>query len=409
MIYLDVTSACLSPLNTGVKRMQRYLHSRLRGLDDYQPVVWQSVLKTYRRPLAKDLKLLEKPFHGVVPRGLALYDSFLPGALSDLKRAVSHRRCATDWPSSLRAGDLILVPDLLWDNRGGFFRKRFPPGVVKIGIFHDAIALTHPGQSSIDAAGCRRGVRALGHFDGVICLSETARKDLLSCWDQMDVAPVISTVIPWPVPFHGERPRGQLPSKSRELLYVARLEKRKNHLRLLEACERLWSKGLSFRLRLIGCKSYPGWTNRVLRSIRELQARGRDISWSAHVSDEELHAAYRSCHFTVFPSLAEGFGLPIIESLWHGRPVLCGPGGAVRELAEGGGCWILDVNQPDVLAQGIRLLLEDKQIYQRLLEECSHRKMLSWNEYWDSLGRFVGMKSSDKKNEVGLVLSSVFD
>jgi glycosyltransferase involved in cell wall biosynthesis len=192
------------------------------------------------------------------------------------------------------------------------------------------------------------------------------------------------------VPFEGVRPAASLPRETSELLYVARLEKRKNHLVLLDACERLWNEGVRFRLRLIGCKSYPVWTRRVLDRIRVLQDRGRDLIWMPHVSDAVLHEAYQSCRFTLFPSRAEGFGLPIIESLWHGRPVLCGSGGAVLELAEGGGCWIVDTNEPGNLAHGIRVLLEDQATYQRLLQECGSRKMLSWNEYWDSMKRFFG-------------------
>ena len=70
-------------------------------------------------------------------------------------------------------------------------------------------------------------------------------------------------MVPWPVPFAGPRPEIFPNFAARELLYVARLEPHKNHLRLLDACEKLWREGLDFSLRLIGCKAYPDHAWRV--------------------------------------------------------------------------------------------------------------------------------------------------
>ena len=390
MIYLDVTSACLSPLNTGVKRMQRFLHERLKGRSDYCPIVWQSVLGIYRKTTPSDLQCLEATT-SAGPVGWQLYDTFLPGLWRDLREVISDRGLSMGWPDSLRSGDRILVPDLLWDNRGKFFAGAFPLGVKRIGIFHDAISITHPAQSKIDATGCLRGIRALSHFDGVICLSEDARKDLLSCWDNFGLDPVPLCILRWPVPFTGSRPESSLAGDCREVLYVARLEKRKNHLLLLDACEKLWQEGVRFRLRLIGCKSYPVWTWRVIRKVQELQRRGRDLIWSPHVSDEVLHQAYQAAKFTVFPSRAEGFGLPILESLWHGRPVICDAEGAVGELATDGGCLLVNVSNPKELAAGIRSLLEDTHLYGSLKCAAQQRGMTCWDDYWASFSDFSNL------------------
>jgi glycosyltransferase involved in cell wall biosynthesis len=387
MIYLDVTSACHSPLNTGVKRMQRFLHEQLRGHDDYQPIVWQSVLKAYRATTPRDLQFLESKFSSS-PTGWQLYDSFLPGLWRDVRESLSDRVRVMGWPATLTQGDLILVPDLLWDNRGEFFAQDFPTGVKRIGVFHDAISITHPGQSRIDATACARGIRALSRFEGVVCLSKDARDDLLNCWKDMNCDPAPLTILPWSVPFSGLRPDSVPVGDSREFLYVARLEKRKNHLLLLDACEKLWKEGLKFRLRLIGCKSYPLWTRRVLKRIQILQQQGRDLLWFPHVSDAVLHDSYQSAKFTVFPSRAEGFGLPILESLWHGRPVICDWQGAVGELASEGGCLMVDVSNAEKLAGSIRSLLDDQDSYEDLRRACHARRMLGWNDYWKSLKDF---------------------
>jgi glycosyltransferase involved in cell wall biosynthesis len=387
MIYLDVTSACRSGLNTGVRRMQRFLHERLRGRSDYAPVLWQTVLKRYCPVSADDLKFLEAP-QEAKPRGLAHYDSFLPGVITDLLELVRRKHGTLGWPESLKADDIILVPDLIWDNRDSFFRQKFPAGTKKIGILHDVIPLVRPGQSFIDAALCAHEVRALAHFDGVICISRGVRDDLLKCWNKMGVRPVPTRVIPWPLPFSGNRPDARKEGSKTLLLYVARLQKRKNHLSLLMACKMLWDQGYEFRLQLIGCKSYPMDTARIIREIRSLKLAGYDLDWSVHVSEAELLTFYRDAAFTVYPSQAEGFGLPILESLWHGKPVLCCAEGAVEEAVSGGGCLIVDGSDAGSLAMGIEKLLEGS--FRRVLsEEAMERHFRTWENYWGEAEAFI--------------------
>jgi len=55
----------------------------------------------------------------------------------------------------------------------------------------------------------------------------------------------------------------------------------------------------------------------------------------------------------------------------------------VGELASGGGCLTVDVNNPQKMALGIKSLLEDQEAYVTLQQECVRRKMLSWSEYWN--------------------------
>ena len=176
---------------------------------------------------------------------------------------------------------------------------------------------------------------------------------------------------------------------ARSLLYVARTEPHKNHLRLLDACEKLWREGLDFELRLIGGTAYPDHAWRIAARVHLLRAKGRRLRWDRHVPDQELHAAYRDSSFTVFPSLLEGFGLPIIESLWHGRPVVCGENGALGEMAAAGGCAKADMESLDAMAAEIRRLLTDQAHYEKLFLEAQFRSYRGWSEYWADLERSV--------------------
>jgi glycosyltransferase involved in cell wall biosynthesis len=386
MIYLDVTSACHSPLNTGVKRMQRGLHNWLKERDDYVPVCWQSAWQAYRTLRRCDYRNLELDGK---PRGLQLFDFFAPGMISDWFHSITDGFRLLDLFEEARPVDMLLLPDLLWDNRAPIIERLWVTGIHRVAIFHDAIALRRPRQSRIDRFFCGRGVRALSEVDAVVCISHEAEEDLLHYWGRFELPPTSTFVVPWPVPFAGPRPEVFPNFQARQLLYVARIEPHKNHLRLLDACENLWREGLDFSLRLIGCKAYPDHAWRVGARVHLLRAKGRRVQWDTHVADDELHAAYRDASFTVFPSLMEGFGLPIIESLWHGRPVVCGANGALGEIAAPGGCAIADTESVDSIAGEIRRLLLDQAHYEMLHLQARFRTYRDWAAYWKDLERTV--------------------
>src|SRR5207244_12625157 len=115
--------------------------------------------------------------------------------------------------------------------------------------------------------------------------------------------------------------------------------------------------------------------------IWNLRLCGLPLRWLRHVDDETLLREYRDCRFTVYPSLMEGYGLPIVESLLHGKPCICGSNGALGEVARGGGCLIVDQTSEDALAAGIKNLLTDQQTYSRLCTEARARKFRSWSDY----------------------------
>jgi glycosyltransferase involved in cell wall biosynthesis len=81
----------------------------------------------------------------------------------------------------------------------------------------------------------------------------------------------------------------------------------------------------------------------------------------------------------------EGFGLPILESLWHGKPCVCGGNGALGEAARGGGCLIVDQTSADAIARGIKRLLRDPATYAQLRGEARTRKFRSWSDYIEKL------------------------
>ena len=71
-------------------------------------------------------------------------------------------------------------------------------------------------------------------------------------------------------------------------------------------------------------------------ALADLQADGRPVESLSAADDDLLWGAYRLARFTVFPSINEGFGLPVAESLGLGTPVITSNFGSMREIAEAG-------------------------------------------------------------------------
>jgi glycosyltransferase involved in cell wall biosynthesis len=198
------------------------------------------------------------------------------------------------------------------------------------------------------------------------------------------IVPAETAVETWPVEINAQEKSDVLKPPGDLIVCVGSFEPRKNHITLLHAAEKLWKSGLNFELELIG-RSTGYFGSKIIAELRRLRRAGRAVRWLKQVNDQTLHRAYRECQFTIYPSLMEGFGLPIAESLSHGKPCVCGGNGALGEVASGGGCLIVDQTSADALAEGIKSLLLDREVYSRLCDEAGARKFRSWSDYIDRL------------------------
>jgi glycosyltransferase involved in cell wall biosynthesis len=284
----------------------------------------------------------------------------------------------------LQNDDLLFVPGTFTDRR----MQKLPEmtrqtGARSVAIFHDAADLRLSLLSGRRMKKFRNYIKLLAAFDLVICVSNQSRADLFEFWKRNGVTARAETFVAhWPLEFD-ENERSAAHSARPVILYVSSFNARKNHIRLFEAAKKLWDSGVKFELQLIG--SSTNWGKRVALEAWRLQSLGRPIRWLKHVDDRTLHQAYRECLFTVYPSLMEGFGIPILESLWHGKPCVCGGNGALGEVARGGGCLIVDQTSEDAIAAGIKKLLTDQATYARLCVEARARKFRSWSDYIEKL------------------------
>ena len=212
-------------------------------------------------------------------------------------------------------------------------------------------------------------------------------------WDWLDIpAPARPVVVTIPLgidlPPSSQSATPSAPS-SPTILSVGSIEGRKNHLALLDACEALWSGGTRFELHLIGL-AHPQTGRAALDRLRTLQATGRPIRYTGPASDADLAAAYSACGFTVYPSLIEGFGLPVLESLSRGKPCICSARGALGESARGGGCLALDRVDTPALAAAMARLLSAPSELSALATAARARRFRTWADYARDLSTWLG-------------------
>jgi glycosyltransferase involved in cell wall biosynthesis len=195
----------------------------------------------------------------------------------------------------------------------------------------------------------------------------------------------VPEVLEVPLPlraYHGP-PRQAAPAGHPPVVVcVGTIEPRKNHLAILHAAERLWRSGLDFELEFIGG---AGWGEAVPDAVARLQDEGRKVRIVKEASSQALHDAYERARFTMFPSLHEGFGLPIAESFEHGKPVITSSFGTQRGLAEAGGALVVDPEDDEALLGAMQALLEDDALVARLEEEIRSRQDHSWEAYASEL------------------------
>ena len=209
--------------------------------------------------------------------------------------------------------------------------------------------------------------RFLRAADAVIAVSEHTKGDAVRTYgmDEAKIAVIYEGVSERfrrraPDAIAAVRHKYSLPD--RFVLSVGTIEPRKNLTSLLEAYHALRNEESEYRLVLVGKK---GWLyTGFFRRIHELGLED-EIVFPGFVPDEDLPAIYSAADLFVFPSLYEGFGLPVLEALACGTPVIASNASSVPEVA-GDSALLVDPSSVEALAHDMRAVLNSTELRQDL-------------------------------------------
>jgi glycosyltransferase involved in cell wall biosynthesis len=162
------------------------------------------------------------------------------------------------------------------------------------------------------------------------------------------------------------------------ILFVGTLEPRKNLQRLVEAFERV-VKESSLRTQLV-IAGGRGWLMDDFEAALAAKEMRDRICFTGYLHDEDLCALYSSCKAFVYPSLYEGFGLPPLEAMACGAPVIASDTGAIRETV-GDAARLVDPKSVGDLAHAVAELLTNENLRQKLSAAGLERvKNFSWEQ-----------------------------
>ncbi len=217
----------------------------------------------------------------------------------------------------------------------------------------------------------RKAETSFRKADGIITISKFTKNELLEkftveeskvrvvylgidhgAWDDISASGV-------------EEIRAKYGLPSTFLLFVGAIEPRKNLLRLIKALTMIHKEYESISLVMVGRR---GQELKKLTDEIERQSLQSWVKMLGYVPESDLKYLYRLASLLVFPSLCEGFGLPVLEAMTSGLPVVTSRSSALPEIAEHAALYF-DPENPAEMAEKILQALQDKKLYENLRDK----------------------------------------
>lgn len=261
---------------------------------------------------------------------------------------VTPQEAARIWKSP----DELLIktgaPDIVHANS---YRAPKVPGAKMVFTVYDVSFWAKPEYTTEEnRLVCQQGLLdALSNADGFVFISQSARDEFerfLPGWMDQHRKP-------WRVTHLATRHADWTPVETPRADYwlaVGSLEPRKNYEALLDAYESYRRESATpLPLKIAGGS---GWKSGPLRQrINQLAATG-GVEYLGYVPDEEMPELYGHARALVFPSRYEGFGLPPLEAMHCGTPVICSPNTSLREVGGDAACYI-DPDTPSTIVAAL--------------------------------------------------------
>lgn len=339
---------------------------------DAGPLLGHGGISGYVGPLLRTLLTTDREtgYHLILRRGWLNHEGVdgLDGLGPVTRLRVPDRLLFFWWN---RLGSPFPVPRGMWGSLDLFLATCLvapilPRGQV-ISIVYDLIPLRLPALFAGHERFRRQVERVVDRSAAVIAISGRTRQDLI---EVLGADPARVRVI-YPGRSESFRPvpppravevTGRLGIRGPYVLYVGAFGPHKNVPTLLRAYERARLEGgLAARLVLVGS---PRWGQEVVSVLETLRVRD-DVLLAGPVPAEDLPAIYSGAEVFVFPSRYEGFGLPVLEAMACGAPVIVSRGGALPEVAGEAGCTV-DPDDEGALAAAICRIVGEPETRERL-------------------------------------------
>jgi glycosyltransferase involved in cell wall biosynthesis len=308
----------------------------------------------------------------------------LPGLARLYRTTLSRRELARAWQLGLTTspgGGMIHAPSLLAPLRP---HDRVNDGTQVVATIHDVVPWTHPETLTKHGVGWHKAMarRARKHADAIVVPTHAVAEQLAEYLDFGDrvrvIGGAVSSQIRLPADPDGRAEELGLPTNY--LLTVGTLEPRKGLVPLIHALARPETHDLP--LLVVGPQ---GWGDLDLAQVADEAGVAPDrVRSLGFLSDSDLAVVMERATVFVYPSLAEGFGLPIVEAFSFGVPVVHSDAPALVEVADNAGVVVARADAagyPERLAVAIGSLLTDRALRERLgVFGTDRSRAFSWRD-----------------------------
>ncbi len=371
-ILVDVDFTARHDHNTGIQRVVRHVLPRWDAAHDIVPVAWNP---------SGALRHLSAAEHSRVMQWTGTADGTVltPPA----------RRIIVPWRSTVVLPEVPakkLCPLLAATG------EHSPNRVALIG--YDMIPVVSADMvPTVEPERFVSYLTVVKHADQVSAISQTAATEFSGFTAMLPAqgltGPQVSACL-LPVDVPAPAPTVTAAPVEPHVLVVGSHVPQKNHLAVMFAADMLWKEGHHFALTFVGG---PAWRSESFaRAVKAAQRKGYHVNVPRHaVSDDELMRLYRDARFTMFPSLHEGYGLPVAESLAVGTPAITSNLGSMAEIAADGGALLVDPRDDDSIIDAMRRLLTDDDLVAQLSAQALARPVRTWDDYAaDTWNQLVG-------------------
>ncbi len=263
----------------------------------------------------------------------------------------------------------VIHPTYYYNSTRNLAKNLKTPVVLTV---YDLIHERFPAQMDPYGKQVKLKQSALNRADAIICISESTKNDLLRYYQIAEDR--ISIVYPG-CDFKVQNSPQEIDSTHPYILFVGERRSYKNFDRFVEAFSTLHLKHPDLRVRCVGGAPF---SHAEIKKLSKLGVVDK-VTREKHLPDEEMQTVYSQAVATIYPSLYEGFGIPILEAMSCGTAVLTSDRASMPEVARNAAIYF-DPYSIDAIAESIEQVLDSERRTSMIRRGFAQAKKFSWNQ-----------------------------